>query len=64
MFKSRILVLFLAVVLLAGCSLTDRKLSITGSGNVVTREENITGFDKVDITTLSRLKSPKATPSA
>jgi len=44
MFKSRVFVMFLAVVLSAGCTLA----SITGSGNVVTHEENITGFDKVD----------------
>lgn len=44
MFKPRMLVLFLAVALLAGCM----PGSITGSGNVVTREENITGFNKVD----------------
>jgi len=37
-------VMFLAAVLSAGCTLA----SITGSGNVVTHEENITGFDKVD----------------
>ena len=43
------MILFLAVALLAGCTLTDRILSITGSGNVVTREETITGFDKLDI---------------
>jgi hypothetical protein len=37
--------MLLAVPLLAGCGL----VSITGSGNVVTQEEAITGFDKVDI---------------
>jgi len=35
----------LLVPLLAGCG----PVSITGSGNVVTQEEAITGFDKVDI---------------
>ena len=45
MFKSRMFVLFLAGFLLAGCGLR----TITGSGNVVTQEETITGFDKVDI---------------
>ena len=41
------------VVLLAGCTLPEvissRVTSITGSGNVVTQEEDITGFDKVDV---------------
>ncbi len=41
------------VVLLAGCTLpkviSSKVTSITGSGNVVTQEENITGFDKVDV---------------
>ena len=41
------------VALLAGCTLVEeissRVTSITGSGNVVTQEENITGFDKVDV---------------
>jgi hypothetical protein len=45
MFKSKMLVLFLAGILLAGCG----SIPITGSGNVVTQEEAITGFDKVDI---------------
>lgn len=45
MFKSKTFVLFLAGILLAGCGL----IPITGSGNVVTQEEAITGFDKVDI---------------
>ena len=45
MFKSKMFVLFLAVILLAGCG----SRTITGSGNVVTQEEAITGFDKVDI---------------
>jgi hypothetical protein len=39
------LVLFAAVALLAGCGLS----SLTGSGNVVTQEEAITGFDMLDI---------------
>jgi len=42
MFKVRMLVLFLAVALLAGCALT-------GSGKVVTREEAFTGFDRVEV---------------
>jgi hypothetical protein len=37
--------LFLAVTLLAGCS---NAISIAGSGDLVTREEAIAGFDKVD----------------
>ncbi len=45
MVKTKVLVLFLAVTLLAGCGLR----TVTGSGNVVTQEEAITGFDKVDI---------------
>jgi hypothetical protein len=44
-FKSKVFVLFLAVILLAGCG----SIPITGSGSVVTQEEAITGFDKVDI---------------
>lgn len=42
-----------SVALLAGCTLAEqissKVTSITGSGNVVTQEENITGFDKVDV---------------
>jgi hypothetical protein len=45
MFKSKMFVLFLVGILLAGCG----SIPITGSGNVVTQEEAITGFDKVDI---------------
>ena len=45
MLKARVLfVLLLAVTLLAACA----DVSITGSGNVVTEEESISGFDKVD----------------
>ena len=43
--KSEMFVLFLAVILLAACGLR----TIAGSGNVVTREEAITGFDTVEI---------------
>lgn len=39
---------FLLVPLLAGCAALQG-ISITGSGNVVTQEEAITGFDKVDV---------------
>ena len=45
MLRSRMLVLFVAVALLAGCGL----FSLTGSGNVVTQEEAVTGFDMLDI---------------
>jgi hypothetical protein len=45
MFKPKMFVLFLAVILLAGCG----SIPITGSGNVVNQEEAITGFDRVDI---------------
>ncbi len=45
MFKFRMLVSFIAVALLAGCGLT----SLTGSGNVATEEEAITGFDRLDV---------------
>jgi hypothetical protein len=47
--KGKLFALGLALLLaplLAGCGL----ISVTGSGNVVTQEEAITGFDKVDIT--------------
>jgi hypothetical protein len=46
MFKFKMLVLFVLVVLLVGC--TPPISSIRGSGNVVTREEDISGFDRVD----------------
>jgi len=39
------IVLVVLVALLAGCT----QGSITGSGNVVTREEAFTGFDKLDV---------------
>jgi len=45
MFKSKMFVLFLAVILLAGCGTR----TITGSGNVVAQEEAITGFDRVGV---------------
>jgi hypothetical protein len=47
MFKYKILVLFLSVALLVGCTLPGN--IITGSGNVVTQEEAINGFDKVEV---------------
>ena len=46
MFKIRISVLLVIATLLAGCG---GLASLTGSGNVVTQEEAITGFDKLDV---------------
>ncbi len=46
MFKLRIFVLPVIVALIAGCGGIT---SLTGSGNVITQEEAITGFDKLDI---------------
>ena len=46
MFKLRISILFVIAALMAGCGSLS---SLTGSGNVVTQEEAITGFDKLDI---------------
>ena len=46
MIKLRIPVLFLVAVLMAGCGLVS---SLTGSGNVVTQEEDITGFDWLEV---------------
>ncbi len=45
MCKSRIFISFIALAMLVGCT----QIPITGSGNVVTQEEPISGFDKVDI---------------
>ena len=45
MFKSKILLGLLMAVLLTGCG----QGTITGSGNVVTQEEAISGFDKVEV---------------
>jgi hypothetical protein len=45
MYKLRIPILLVAAALMVGCGL----VSVTGSGNVVTQEEAITGFDKLDI---------------
>jgi hypothetical protein len=44
MFKQIILILFM-VILVSGCA----PITLTGSGNVVTREEVISGFEEVDI---------------
>jgi hypothetical protein len=46
MFKLRISVLLVIATLLAGCG---GLVSLSGSGNVVTQEEAITGFDKLDV---------------
>jgi hypothetical protein len=45
MYKIKALVPILIAILLVGCA----QVTLTGSGNVVTQEEAITGFDKVDI---------------
>jgi hypothetical protein len=41
----RISILLIAGALMVGCGV----VSVTGSGNVVTQEEAITGFDKLDV---------------
>jgi hypothetical protein len=45
MFKLRMPVLLVVAALLAGCG----AVSLTGSGNVITQEEAISGFDRVDV---------------
>jgi hypothetical protein len=45
MFKLRMLIILVVAVLLAGCAGS----SITGSGNVVTQEEAVTDFDRLDV---------------
>lgn len=45
MLKSKVLVLLVVAAWLVACT----PVSITGSGNVVTQEPPITGFDKVDV---------------
>ena len=45
MCKSRIFILLIAFTMLVGCT----QIPITGSGKVITQEEPIAGFDKVDI---------------
>ena len=47
MVKYKMLVVFLLVALMVGCA--QLGMPITGSGNVVTQEEAISGFDKVEI---------------
>lgn len=39
--------LALIVALSAGCTLAGERVTIEGSGNIVTQEENISGFDEV-----------------
>jgi hypothetical protein len=46
MFKLRISILFVIATLLASCGVVS---PFTGSGNVVTHEEAITGFDKLKV---------------
>jgi hypothetical protein len=43
--RTAIIALAVLTALLAGCS----EVSLTGSGNIVTREETFTGFDKLDV---------------
>lgn len=43
--KIKVLIGLLVIVLLVGCA----QVTITGSGNVITQEEDLDGFDKVDI---------------
>jgi hypothetical protein len=45
MYNPKILVMIAAAALLAGCGLS----TITGSGDVITQEEAITGFEKLDV---------------
>ena len=45
MYKIKALIPLLATILLIGCA----QVTITGSGNVVTQEEALTGFDAVDV---------------
>ena len=43
--RTMIVALVVLVALLAGCS----RAALTGSGNIVTREETFTGFDRLDV---------------
>ncbi len=53
--KRNLVLLIVAALLVSACATIPRpgdilrEISIAGSGNVVTREEAITGFDKVDV---------------
>ncbi len=51
----KILIMIILVVMLAACSKDIRKgqnneVSIVGSGNVVSEEKNISGFDQIEVT--------------
>jgi hypothetical protein len=46
MFKLRIPILLIAAVLIVGCGMVS---PLTGSGNVITQEEAITDFDRLDV---------------
>ena len=48
MFRTHIVLLFLAAALLAGCVRLEKEVTITGSGDVLTQEKDFTGFDKID----------------
>jgi len=45
MYKKFLTLLVFIIMLLAGCS----QVAITGSGNIVTQDESITGFDRVSV---------------
>jgi hypothetical protein len=45
MYKIKALFPLLVIFLMIGCA----QVTLTGSGNVITQEESLTGFDKVDI---------------
>jgi hypothetical protein len=45
MYKVKALIPILTTLFLIGCA----QVTITGSGNVVTQEEDLTGFDKLDV---------------
>ena len=45
MYRIKVSITILATILLIGCA----QVTITGSGNVVTQEEALTGFDKLDV---------------
>jgi len=66
MFKLRmpellaVLVPFVVTALLAGCG----AVSLTGSGNVVTEEKAITGFDRLDVSQGFQVDVRQGEPSA
>ena len=63
MFKSSLLILFLVVAFLAGCTFPNLT-TITGSGNEVTQEAAFTDYDKVDVSHAFRvnIKQKKFVP--